>query len=301
MNFEQLRVFVAVAEHLNFTRAAEKLSLSQPAVSSAVASLETYYKVPLFNRMGRRIELTNSGRLLLTEAHKVIQEITTIESKLRETKSLQRGELYIGSSQTVASWWLPPQLQRFRQQYPKVQLKVVSGNTEEIGEWVAAGQVDIGLVEREFRNKSLTFNAIGGDKMAFVVGKQHPFWERTNIELDELKSTRWVLREPGSDVRKFFEYLCFTHNIDADKLDITLELPNCAMTKRAAEVGAGVALLSVPLVEKEIKWGALRSLNTVLKPVMERNFYLISRNSQVTSPAVKAFSSLVRPSALVNV
>lgn len=300
MNIEQLRAFVTVAEHLNFTRAAEKLSLSQPAVSSAVAALETYYKVPLFNRMGRRIELTNSGRLLLSEAHKVLQGITTFESKLRETKSLQSGELYVGSSQTIASWWLPLHLQKFRQKYPKVQLKVVSGNTGEVEEWVLTGQVDIGFVEREIQNKSLHFNTIGSDRMTFVVGKEHPFWQQKNVGLDELKSARWVLREAGSDIRRFFENLFCTHKIDINKLDITLELPNCMMTKRAAECGAGVALLSAALVEKEIKLGALCSLKTVFNPMMERNFYSITRNSQVASPTIKAFNALIHLSTSLH-
>ena len=118
MTLEQLRIFLEVAKQLHFTRAAEELYITQPAVSAAVQSLETYFGVKLFHRIGRHIEITDAGILLQTEAKDILDRVKLMERGLRELNDLQRGELKLGSSLTIGNYWLPAKISQFQEQYP---------------------------------------------------------------------------------------------------------------------------------------------------------------------------------------
>ena len=114
MTLEQLRIFLAVVEHLHFTRAAEDLYITQPAVSAAVQSLEREYDIKLFHRVGRRVEITDAGEMLKAEAQKIIDQVALTERGLKELTSLQRGEIRIGSSLTIGNYWLPERISEFK-------------------------------------------------------------------------------------------------------------------------------------------------------------------------------------------
>ncbi|MCF3577260.1 LysR family transcriptional regulator [Planktothrix agardhii] len=139
MTLEQLRIFLAVAEHLHFTRAAEGLYITQPAVSAAIHSLETEYRVKLFHRIGRHVEITEAGELLQLEAQKILEQVALTERGLRELNNLQRGELKLGSSLTIGNYWLPEKISQFQRQYSGIMVNCTLANTEEIclsrGNW----------------------------------------------------------------------------------------------------------------------------------------------------------------------
>jgi len=147
MTLDQLEIFLAVAQHLHFTRAAEALYITQPSVSAAIQSLEKQYGVELFNRVGRRVELTQAGQLLQSEAQKVLDQVALVERGLRELNDLQRGELNLGASQTIGNYWLPSFISRFKRQYPNIRVDCTLGNTEAIATGTVTGLFDLGLVE----------------------------------------------------------------------------------------------------------------------------------------------------------
>lgn len=176
MTLDQLRVFLTVVEYLHFTRAAEALYISQPAVSAAIQSLEEQYGVKLFHRIGRQIEITDAGKLLQSEAQKIIDQVTLTERGLRELNDLQRGELKLGSSLTIGNYWLPEKISQFKRQYPGIFVNCSLANTEEICEGTATGQFDFGLVEGEVKpslKSGLQEDVVGGDRLLIVVGKSH--------------------------------------------------------------------------------------------------------------------------------
>ena len=131
---EQLRIFLAVVEHLHFTRAAEELYITQPAVSAAVQSLEREYSVKLFHRVGRRVEITEAGKLLQVEAKKILDQVVLTERGLRELNDLRRGELKLGSSLTIGNYWLPDKISQFQSRYPGISVQCTLANAEEICE-----------------------------------------------------------------------------------------------------------------------------------------------------------------------
>ncbi|MBW4699275.1 MAG: LysR family transcriptional regulator [Aphanocapsa lilacina HA4352-LM1] len=260
MTLEQLRIFIAVAEHLHFTRAAQTLHLTQPAVSAAIASLEGEYAVPLFHRVGRHVELAEAGRLLLEQARKIMKQVEHTQRVLQELKGLERGELFIAASQTIANYWLPIRLHRFHQVYPGIQVRLTIDSSPNITRQLLEGSADLGLVEGKTEpNAQLTDEEIAGDHLVLIVGRSHPWWDKEHITFADLTEVQWVVRETGSGTRVLFEDELELEGIDPHKLPIALELPSGEMIKAAVEAGAGVAVISELLVTREVKLGTLRT------------------------------------------
>lgn len=262
MILDQLRIFVAVAEHLHFTRAAEVLYITQPAVSAAIQSLEEQYKIKLFNRINRHIEITEAGKLLQEEAQKILDQVALTRG-LRELNNLQRGELKLGSSLTIGNYWLPEKISQFQRQYPNVSVKCTLANTEEICVGTATGLFDLGLVEGKVQpslKSVLEQEIVGSDRLQIVVGKSHPWFERKVIFLTELSTTAWVMREPGSRTQQRFEEALLNWRVDLSQLNVILVLSSGEMVKAVVETGAAATAISELMVEKEIQLSTLRPI-----------------------------------------
>lgn len=266
MTLDQLRIFLAVVEHLHFTRAADALYITQPAVSAAIQSLEEQYGVKLFHRIGRRIEVAEAGKLLHLEAQKIIDQVSLTERGLRELNDLQRGELKLGSSLTVGNYWLPEKISQFKHLYPGIRINCTLANTEEICEGTATGLFDLGLVEGEVKlslKSSLEEESVGGDRLLIVVGKSHPWFERGEISLTELPTTAWVMREAGSGTQQHFEQALQNWGIELSELNVILVLNTGEMVKAVVESGVGAAAISELMVKKELELDTLRSIKVM--------------------------------------
>ena len=147
MTLEQLRIFVAVAEREHVTRAARDLNLTQSATSAAVAALESRYATKLFDRVGRRIELTHAGRLFLIESKAVLARAEAAELVLADLAGLKRGSLNLAASQTVGNYWLPPSIHAFQTRFPGITVALTIGNTETVAALVREGAANVGFVE----------------------------------------------------------------------------------------------------------------------------------------------------------
>jgi DNA-binding transcriptional LysR family regulator len=266
MTLDQLRIFLAVVEHLHFTRAAEALYITQPAVSAAIQSLEEQYGVKLFHRIGRHIEMAEAGILLQVEAQKIIDQVTVTEQALRELNDLQRGELKLGSSLTIGNYWLPDKISQFKRQYPGISVHCTLANTDAICEGTATGQFDLGLIEGEVKashQSSLEQEVVASDRLLIVVGKSHPWFERETISLTELNTTGWVMREPGSGTQQRFEEGLLNWGIEPTQLNVILVLNSGEMVKAVIESGVAAAAISEMMVEKELKLDTLRSIQVI--------------------------------------
>ena len=266
MKLEQLRVFMAVAEYLHFTRAADSLYITQPAVSASIQTLEEEYGVKLFHRIGRHIELTDAGEMLQIEAQKILDQVEITAQGLRELNDLQRGELKVGSSLTVGNYWLPQKISHFKQQYPGISINCTIANAEEIVSGTVTGLFDLGLVTGEVKpslSQNLAVSVIGQDVVAIVVGQTHPWFERDRIALTELTNTCWIMREPGSGSRYMFERSLQNWDVDPSTLEITLILTTSEMIKAVVEGGIGAAALPRSIVRSELKLGTLKAIAVV--------------------------------------
>jgi DNA-binding transcriptional LysR family regulator len=266
MTLDQLRIFLAVAEHLHFTRAAEELYITQPAVSAAIHSLEQEYGVRLFHRIGRHIEIAEAGQLLQEEAQKILDQVTLTERGLRELNNLQRGELKLGSSLTIGNYWLPSKISKFKSQYPGISVNCTLANAETICSGTAMGQFDLGLVEGEVKaelRNSLEYDIFSSDRLEIVVGKTHPWFDKKQVYLTELTTTPWVMREPGSGTQQRFEEALQNWDINLNELNVILVFTSGEMTKAAVESGVGATGISELMVRKELQLGTLQAIQII--------------------------------------
>lgn len=244
MTLDQLRVFVCVAEHEHMTRAAERLNTTQSSVSASVASIEKQYGVDLFHRTGRRIELTTAGRALVVEAKRILEAVAAAEQLLDEHSKLHRGVLTIAASQTIASYWLPSRIARFRQGFRGIDVQVKANNTRGVAQAVSEGVFELGFVEGMVSQNSLQQRAVGRDNLIIVAPTGHPWARRQSIAPHELVRAKWVLRERGSGTRSEFEAFLTAADVAADALDVVIELPTNESVLSAVEAGAGIAVVS---------------------------------------------------------
>jgi DNA-binding transcriptional LysR family regulator len=266
MTLEQLRIFLAVVENLHFTRAAEELYITQPAVSAAIQSLEREYSVKLFHRVGRRIEVTDAGRLLKLEAQKILEQVALTERGLRELNDLKRGELRLGSSLTIGNYWLPDKISEFQAKYPGISVQCTLANAGEICEGTASGLFDLGVITGEVKSTLkdvLESEVVDSDRLQIVVGKSHPWYERAEITLDQLTTSPWIMRESGSGIQHMFEQALQNWGIALSDLKIVLILSTSEMVKAVVEGGVGAAAISEMMIQKELKLTTLRSVQIV--------------------------------------
>ncbi|QGZ40074.1 DNA-binding transcriptional LysR family regulator [Pseudoduganella flava] len=294
MTLEQLRVFVAVAERGHLTQAADALALTPSAVSASIRALEERYDTPLFDRVGRRIELNGAGRLFLDEARATLARAGAAERALAELAGLQRGALALQASQTIASYWLPPLLVRFRQAYPHVAVRLEVGNTVSVADAVRAGAADMGFIEGEVADDALEAVPVGADSMAVVVAPGHPWARKRAMKAADLASGEWVVREPGSGTRSAFEAMLAQLGVAPAGLTVALTLPSNEAVRAAVMTGRYAAGLSELVAAPYVAAGLLARARLQLPP---RPFYLLRHRERHRSKAALALAQLVGPAA----
>lgn len=301
MTFEQVRIFLAVAEHLHFTHAAEALYITQPAVSAAIHSLETEYGLKLFHRIGRRIEITDAGKLLQVEAQKILDQVKLTERGLREFNQLQQGELNLGASFTVGNYWLPEKISQFKQLYPGIIIHCTLANADDICTGTASGLYDIGLIAGEVKPIQKTVlqeETVAGDRLEIIVGRAHPWFEQSVVSTDELRQSHWVMREPGSGTQQMFEQALARWGIRPSDLEIILIFKSSEMVKSVVESGVGATALPELMVKKELRLKTLKAIKVVdssgivmakiTRPILQLKHY-----QRFQTRAAKAFAALL--------
>ena len=289
MTLEQLRIFVAVAERLHVTRAAEMLHLTQSAVSAAIAALEQRHNAKLFDRVGRRLELTAAGRALLPEARVVLQSARNAEAALTDLAGLTRGTLTVAASQTVSSYWLPERLARFAQTYPDIQLTMLTGNTGQAALAVTNGTAELGFVEGEVREAHLLRETISADRIALYSSPDHPLAHK-RVRADDLAHAHWVLREEGSGTRAHFEGEMRRVGIDPARLHVVMVMPTNEAALAAAAKGAMLTAVSELAAAPHVAAGLVARVRFALA---ERKFEMLHHRERDQSRAAAAFAAML--------
>ncbi|KUL94519.1 LysR family transcriptional regulator [Bosea sp. WAO] len=290
MTLEQLRIFVAVAEREHVTRAASELNLTQSATSAAIAALEHRHAVQLFDRVGRRIALTDAGRLFLNEARAILARAAAGEQVLSDLAGLKRGRLSLAASQTVGNYWLPRKLALFRARYPGIETPLVIGNTETVASSIHNGLADIGFVEGEIDDPLLAQEVVAVDEMAIVVAPDHPWAARDRVDASDFAESSWVLREPGSGTRQVLEAVLTGSRYSLADLDVVLELPANEAVRAAVEAGSAASLMSRLVVASSLQSGALVEVAADIPP---RRFVMLRHKERHVGRPMQAFRALL--------
>ncbi len=290
MTLEQLRIFVAVAERQHVTNAARALNLAQSAASHAIAALEARHDTRLFDRVGRRIELTEAGRAFLAEARTILAQVEHAELALSEFGKLERGTLTVHASQTIASYWLPRHLVAFRRAYPRIEIRLSVGNTAQVAEAIETGASELGFVEGTIDNDELVTTPIARDQLVVVVAPEHPWADIGKLTLDRLIGSEWVVREPGSGTRSVFEQAMVRLGLDLKDLRIALELPSNEAVRAAVEAGLGATAVSASVAASGIEAGLLRHVPFSLP---ERAFYVLRHRNRYRSRIADALLAMI--------
>jgi len=285
MTLEQLRIFVAVADRGHVTHAAAALGITQSAASAAIAALESRYHSRLFNRVGRGIELTETGRQFLQEARAVLDRVSVAKSVLEDLAGSPTGAISIAASHTIASYWLPRRLAAFHAAHPGVRLDVVIRNTREVESAVADGEAHLGLVEGPTQHRSLARLRVDTDRPLLVVAAGHPPLPRNRLGQIDLRAIPWVIREEGSGTRRVLEDLAALEGLSLDDLNVFLVLPGNEAIREAVEAGAGATIISEHVVASALTVGTLRAQPIDLP---QRDFVVLQHRDRHASMALQA-------------
>lgn len=274
----RLQVFFTVAKLLSFTKAAESLHMTQPAVTFQVRQLEEYFNTRLFDRTHNRISLTEAGVNVYGYAEKIFELYTEMESMVREMTGDIGGSVTIGASTTIAEYMLPALLGDFRVKYPDVLIHLKVSNTEGVVSMVENNVIDLGVVEAPVGNKNLVVERCRSDKLVAIVPTQHPLAKNSTVTLSELLVYPFICREEGSGTREVIEdYVC---NAEGCKngLNVAMELGSPEAVKGAVEANMGISIVSEATVTKERKLGTLKILE--LDPPMRRPFSFVHQKQK---------------------
>lgn len=290
MTFQQLRVFQAVARLGSFSRAGAELLISQPAVSSHVKELERHLGVKLVEQVGRKVALTEAGRVLLRHADSVLIAVSEARSAIEEIRGLERGRMVIGASTTPGTFLLPPVLGRFRRQYPGIELSLRIADSRQVAEWLLANQTDFGVLGEPCDYVGLSVEPLAMDTLVLVVRPDHPFAWRGAIRGEELHGNALILREPGSSTRRVAEEALGAAGIS---YRVALELGCTEAIKQAVRAGLGVAILSRLSVADELAWGVLAAVEIEGVPI-QRRFAVAHHPRKHLTAASRALLGMLR-------
>lgn len=288
VTLRQLRVFAEVAQNLSFTRAARELHLTQPAVSQQVKLLEADVGLPLFEQIGRKVQLTSAGTELLRYANQILDLVRETGEALAALKGLKRGVLKLGAVST-AKYFAPSLLAAFTPDYPEVRIKFSVGNREEVIQQMAANDIDLVIMGRPPRELDTIAEPFAQHPLVIIAAPDHPLARKRRIQLRELAAENFLIREDGSGTRASLEHVFREHGVT---YRASMEMSSNETIKQAVMAGLGVSFISMHTLGLELKARKLVLLDVVGLPLV-RDWYVIHLREKRLSPIAAAFRSFL--------
>lgn len=275
----RLKVFRSTARHLSFTKAAEEMCISQPAVTRHIKEIESEYGQRVFERTNGKLILTKAGTVLLAHAEKILEQYDALDFEMKRLRGEYAGELRIGASTTIAQYILPTALADFATQHPDINLSLLNGNTSEVEEALIRHDIDLGFVEGISRQLPLHYTAWLKDELVAVVRTDGKFADKEEISSNELSDIPLVLREPGSGTLAVWHSALKHKGIPETSLQVIAHLGSSESIKRFVSRYDAMGILSIRAIHQEV-------LNNVLKIIeikdlpLQRVFHIVQRQGQ---------------------
>jgi DNA-binding transcriptional LysR family regulator len=290
VDLHKLRTFSVVAAEGNITRAARRLSTSQPAVSKQLSELEDALGTALFHRLPRGVRLTEAGQILVRHAARIFAAEGAAESELAELSGLSRGRLSVGASTTIGSYLLPLVFSAFHREHPQVKLELEIANTSVIQAMVLDDRLDLGFTEGFVPREQLISEVMHADEMVVIAAPGHALLARASLHARELTDFPFISRERGSGTRDVIEAALAALGVT---LEPAMALGSTEAIKNVVAAGAGLAVVSRLAVERELSAGRLVTLQ-VRDLTVRRALHMVRLGGKRESPSVEAFIRMLR-------
>ena len=279
MSDRRLKVFHSVARLLSFTKAAEELHMTQPAVTFQVRQLEEYFNTRLFDRTHNKVNLTTAGERVSEFAERIFDLYAEMESSVRDLTGEISGSLTIGASTTIAEYMLPALLGEFKNRYPDINLRLKVSNSEGIVSMVEHNVIDLGVVESPVSNKNLIVEVCHTDQLVVVAAPGHELVKRGGkVTAADIMRYPFVSREEGSGTRDVIMHYLMEQKVSPGDMNFSLELGSPEAIKGAVEAGMGITIISRSIIGKELKLNMLAELQ--LDPPLSRPFSFVRQRQK---------------------
>lgn len=273
----RLKVFYTVAQRLNFTKAADELFISQPAVSKHIKELEKQYQCSLFERTGNKLKLTSQGRILEKYAQEILHLYKEMDAELNHSHEKYRGILKIGASTTAAQYVLPQFLAVFKRAYPGVLIELKTTNTEQVEELLLDQRINIGIVEGKSKRNTLDYLPFLKDEIVLCTKTETP--TKAILKSKELYKLALIIREKGSGTLEIIRNTLLQNGIKLDELPVEMVLENNESIKTYLQHSNAFAFISISAITEELKHNQLKIID--LEDLqMERYFYIVTQQGQ---------------------
>jgi len=288
MTLRHLKIFVTVCETGSATAAGEKLHIAQPSVSLAISELEDYYGIKLFDRIAKRLHITDAGKNFLQYATHIVGLFEDMEKEIKNLDAT--GIIRIGTSITIGNCLLPGYITQFKQTHPQMNVKVIIDNSEKIQQYILSNQIDIGLIEGIVHSSYIIEHKFRDDELVMICGNNHPFANKKDIEISKLQGENFILREEGSAGREIFDSTMTSHGL---KILPAWESVSTQAIIRAVQANLGISVLPYLLVKdslerKEISRFQISGIR------FQRSFSVIFHKSKFLTESAKDFIALCK-------
>lgn len=288
MTLRHLKIFVTVCETGSATAAGEKLHIAQPSISLAISELEDYYGIKLFDRISKRLHITEAGKNFLQYATHIVGLFEDMEKEIKNFDVM--GIIRIGASITIGNYLLPGYITQFKQIHPQMYVKVIIDNSEKIQQYILSNQIDIGLIEGVVHSSYIIEHKFRDDELVMVCGNDHPFANQKNIEISKLQGESFILREAGSAGREIFDSTMTSHGIE---ILPAWESTSTQAIVRAVQANLGISVLPYLLVKdsldrKDISQFQINGIR------FQRSFSVIYHQNKYLTESAKDFIALCK-------
>ena len=287
----RLQVFHAVAKHGSFTRAAEHLFMTQPAVTFQIKQLEEHFDTRLLDRGHGKISLTPAGEIVLAYAERILGLSAELDSRVSEMTDELAGQIKIGTSTTIAAYWLPDVLESFKRKYPRVLPRVVVGNSKLTEERVAARDLDIGLIEIVTEQHNIERRSAARDELMVICSPDHPLAKFKKLSAKDLIAYPFIDRDPGNGIRQIADEFFEAAGIAGSQITLCAELGSLAAVKQLAAAGLGFAIASRRAILRDVEEGRLVAIP--LQPRIHTPLEVILPRDKFRSRLINAFADHV--------
>lgn len=271
----RLKVFNTVARRLSFTKAAEELHISQPAVTNHIKELENQFDLALFDRRGNKVQLSPAGEVLLKHTEEIKEIYRKIEFDLNQLNQTFKGVLHIGSSTSITQYILPPLLARFHKIHQEVKVELFSGNSEQIEQALLDKKIEVGVIEGKSKRREIHYTPFLKDEIVLVCSSKNTLAKKDEIMPEELKRIPLLLREPGSGTLEVTADALKQKGIGLAELQVEMQLGSTEAIKSYLQHSDCMAFVSLHAILKELESGILKVIEIKKLPIY-RDFYFIT-------------------------